>query len=67
MGESVSDQRVDWIDYAKGICIVAVVSFYATFYVQDMGAARRRCQSVRAEPIRDCPAGIRRSSRPAAL
>ena len=34
-----SDQRVDWIDHAKGICIVAVVSFYATFYVHGMVGA----------------------------
>lgn len=40
MGESVSDQRVDWIDHSKGFCIVAVVSFYATFYVQDMVGAK---------------------------
>lgn len=36
MGEIDSKQRIDWIDHAKGICIVAVVSFYATFYVHGM-------------------------------
>ncbi len=27
--------RVAWVDYAKGICIVAVVSMYATFWAND--------------------------------
>ncbi|HEX2531237.1 MAG TPA: acyltransferase family protein [Burkholderiaceae bacterium] len=26
--------RIDWVDYAKGICIVAVVGMYATGYVE---------------------------------
>lgn len=29
-------QRVDWIDYAKGICILWVVMMYATAYVKDI-------------------------------
>jgi uncharacterized membrane protein YcfT len=29
-------ERVDWVDYAKGICIVWVVTMYATDYVKDL-------------------------------
>src|SRR5437764_45314 len=29
-------RRVEWIDYAKGICIIAVVTMYSTKYVQDI-------------------------------
>jgi uncharacterized membrane protein YcfT len=36
MARIESDQRVDWVDFSKGICIVAVVSFYATFYIEGM-------------------------------
>jgi uncharacterized membrane protein YcfT len=28
--------RVDWIDYAKGMCIIWVVTLYATAYVQEI-------------------------------
>lgn len=28
-------ERIDWVDYAKGICIFAVVTLYATNYVED--------------------------------
>lgn len=31
-------QRVAWVDYAKGICIVAVVSMYSTLLVNDIYA-----------------------------
>lgn len=33
------DQRVAWIDHAKGICIAAVVGMYATLYVQGLVGA----------------------------
>jgi len=38
MGQHVNQlsvDRVDWIDYAKGICIVWVVTLYATNFVQE--------------------------------
>lgn len=28
--------RIAWIDYAKGICLIAVVCFYTHYYVQDV-------------------------------
>lgn len=28
-------ERVAWVDYSKGICSIAVVCLYATYYVQD--------------------------------
>lgn len=33
---SSSAQRVGWVDYAKGICIVWVVTMYATDYVKEI-------------------------------
>jgi uncharacterized membrane protein YcfT len=30
-----SQNRVDWVDYAKGICIFAVVTFYSSGYVEE--------------------------------
>jgi len=35
-GALFAKQRIDWVDYAKGICIVAVVAFYATGYVEEI-------------------------------
>lgn len=32
--------RVDWVDYAKGICIIAVVTFYSSGYVEEILQAR---------------------------
>ncbi len=29
------DDRIAWIDYAKGICLIAVVCMYTAYYVQD--------------------------------
>jgi len=29
------DDRIAWIDYAKGICLIAVVCMYTAFYVRD--------------------------------
>ncbi len=34
MGYARHDDRLAWVDYAKGICIVAVVCMYAGYYVQ---------------------------------
>ena len=34
--ERPSEDRIAWIDYAKGICLVAVVCFYTHYYVQDV-------------------------------
>jgi uncharacterized membrane protein YcfT len=34
MGYERRDDRLAWVDYAKGICIVAVVCMYAGYYVQ---------------------------------
>ncbi len=31
-----SNPRVSWIDYAKGICLIAVVGLYATIHVQGL-------------------------------
>lgn len=36
---SASGDRIAWIDYAKGICLVAVVCMYTAYYVQDAGGA----------------------------
>ncbi len=33
-------QRIDWVDFAKGICIIAVVTFYATSHVEGSMHAR---------------------------
>jgi uncharacterized membrane protein YcfT len=33
---SSTDRRVGWVDYAKGICIVWVVTMYATDYVKEI-------------------------------
>lgn len=35
-----NDARIAWIDYAKGICIVAVVGLYATIYVEGLAGAQ---------------------------
>lgn len=32
---STEVNRVDWVDYAKGICIIAVVTFYSSGYVEE--------------------------------
>jgi uncharacterized membrane protein YcfT len=32
----MNKQRITWVDYAKGICIVAVVTFYVTTHVEDI-------------------------------
>lgn len=32
---SSTHNRVDWVDYAKGICIFAVVTFYSSGYVEE--------------------------------
>lgn len=32
----MADRRVAWVDYAKGICLLAVVSMYSTFYVEGL-------------------------------
>lgn len=37
---SPQPMRVDWVDYAKGICIFAVVTFYSSGYVEEMMNAR---------------------------
>src|SRR3569833_2787033 len=34
------DERVAWVDYAKGVCIVAVVAMYSTGYVEDALGSR---------------------------
>lgn len=33
---SLSNDRVDWVDYAKGICIIWVVTLYATDHVREI-------------------------------
>ena len=39
--ETLSAQnRIDWVDYAKGICIIAVVTMYSTNFVEDNMQAR---------------------------
>ncbi len=35
MADGRTAERVAWVDYAKGICIVAVVSLYATYFLKD--------------------------------
>jgi uncharacterized membrane protein YcfT len=49
-----SNSRVDWIDYAKGICIFAVVTLYATREVQDITQVKGWMQHVVdfAQPFR---------------
>ena len=34
-----TNARVDWVDYSKGICIIAVVCLYTTQHVQDPNGA----------------------------
>ena len=34
--ETVTHQRIDWVDYARGICIVMVVTFYAAGYIGEI-------------------------------
>jgi uncharacterized membrane protein YcfT len=41
-----AEPRVDWIDYAKGICIVAVVSMYTTYFANDTYSAIYNRQSI---------------------
>lgn len=39
--DSLSEHsRIDWVDYAKGICIFAVVTFYTSGYVEEAMGAR---------------------------
>lgn len=41
MSRSASQhERVDWVDTAKGVCIVAVVTLYATHHLEDATGAR---------------------------
>lgn len=49
-----ANSRIDWIDYAKGICIIAVVTMYSTHYVQDIAQATGWMQHVVdfAQPFR---------------
>lgn len=51
---SPSNGRIDWIDYAKSICIIAVVTMYATNEVQGLRQATGWMQHVVdfAQPFR---------------
>lgn len=53
-GNTAKNPRVDWIDYAKGICIVMVVTLYATNYVHENAHAVGWMQHVAdfAQPFR---------------
>jgi uncharacterized membrane protein YcfT len=48
------DDRVDWIDYAKGVCILAVVTLYSTAFVQEIARSVGWMQHVVdfAQPFR---------------
>lgn len=55
MNDTLSAQnRIDWVDYAKGICIIAVVTMYSTNFVEGSMQARGWMHYVIdfAEPFR---------------
>src|SRR4051812_33740609 len=51
---SVKQDRVSWVDYAKGICIIWVVALYSTNFVQETAHATGWMQYVAefAKPFR---------------
>ena len=55
-GVKMHDGRVDWVDYAKGFCIVFVVMMHSTLGVEPPPAATAGC--MRPSPSRGrsaCP------------
>ena len=60
--------RVDWVDYAKGICIILVVMMHSTLGVEkalgETGALNAFIEWARGMPGRSAPMGRRWRSLP---